>query len=328
MENYSNLAIDLVEQSLLCMYYLYAPSWERFMANDNKPDTLKTGKELRDKEMGKRLILTAQKMYSVVKSGALSQYIEYTKSPVCEYFDSADFVFDLSQYFNDQESGASLFTADLVTDVNVTIIRKLFRKIEQRTEVEKAAITVSEDVAHLYKAVRKCIKGLEASGMLMYDSLPLSYEVALGAKGCNKYELCELEEFDPEETYKFDVELDTDTWNKVLIDSNGKYLIIEEDANDQYVLSTREGKGTGKLFLTSAFFDRYIPKREILIQLLAKYFSINVITLEEIEKTLLSCPTLTEFNQWLEERAKSVVVSEDREIEHVEVNDEDEDDFE
>jgi hypothetical protein len=318
MENYSNLAIDLVEQSLLCMYYLYAPSWEKFLQYDDTPDAFKTGKELRDKEIGKRIVLASKKVCSIVKSGAFCKYINFYP-PFSGYFATADFEFDLSQYFQDQKCSSPLFSADLVTDVQVNTVRKFFRKVEQKTEIEKAQITLSEVIIPLNEAVAKCIAALKASGMLVNNYISLSYNIVIGAKDNPfKYELAALDAISAErKTFKFDIEKDSTTGERTLVGKE-KYLTIQQRGNGECVISVkREGSNACRLCLIKTFFDRFIPSRDILIQLLAKYFSINVITLEEIEKTLLSCPTLTEFNQWLEERAKSVVVSENREIEHV-----------
>ena len=75
------------------------------------------------------------------------------------------------------------------------------------------------------------------------------------------------------------------------------------------------GSKKSDMYLSTCFVDGYDLSEEQLIEILKKYCNLNVITLEEIEATLDSHPTKAEFNEWLEEKLKTVVIPGERLIE-------------
>ena len=62
----------------------------------------------------------------------------------------------------------------------------------------------------------------------------------------------------------------------------------------------------------------YPNDEEQIAQILKEYFNIDVITIDEIEATINSHPTKKEFNEWLDERIKTVVVDGEKLIETIE----------
>ena len=305
MEKTSQLSIDLLEQSLLRMYYLYAPSWEKFIEHDDTPNILKTEKELAEQEYGKRIITVAKKVCDCVKSNVLRKYIKWYP-PIFGYNDSMDFEFDLTDYFVDEKLNIPVYNANFKTKVTVTTIKKLFKKIEKKIETKYVEITFPEVFLKLNESFNKYVEVLETSGIIENEFLPIDFKVSLGADdNRNKNNIAELEEIDStEKIFKIYVEDDSDTGEMKLVTLfDNFYIKVNQDGKCEF---TSRKHGSPKLYLTRTFFDAYIPKRDEIERLLEEYFGINVITGDEIQETLDSYPSKVEFNTWLEERLKTV----------------------
>lgn len=304
MEKISNLTINLLEQTLLRMYYQYAPSWEKFLENDKQPAILKTEKELRDMECGKRQIAVSKKVCQCVKSKVLNTYIK-CHPPVFGYNDSFDFEFDLSHYYSDEIENTPPYSANLKTDITVTIIKKLFKKIEKKTETKYIEFTFPEVLVSLNETLNKYIKYIASCGLLEYDRLPISYDVSLGTNdNRHKNEIVDLEDLESsEQGYKLDIEED-ETYELKLVTEYDEFIV---DANSDGQCKITSKHQPAKLYLTHTFFAQYLPKEDIIGQILKKYFNLNVITGDEIDESLDTHPSRSEFNAWLEERVKTVV---------------------
>ena len=167
MEKFVDFSIDFLEQLLLRAYYLDVPAWEVFLANDKTPDVFKTENELIKKEYAKRYIAAAKKVYGCVNSSDMNKYITTEKA-----ISSNDFIYfyyDFDGYYNDNISNAVLYTACSKTEVEVTTLKKLFRKIEKKTITKYLEITFSEDVVKMSEALKKPIAFLVSTGIIEKD---------------------------------------------------------------------------------------------------------------------------------------------------------------
>lgn len=315
MEKFSDLSINVLEQSLLRKYYLCALSWEKFIENDKTPDIFKTERELMEKEFGKRAIVVAKKVCECAKSNIFNKYVK-CYPPIFGYNNSADFEFNLTKYCRDEKMDVSFYNANLETEINVTVIKKACRTVKQTTEKKHVELTFSEFIIKLKESISEYIKVLATSGVFEFNYLPLDFDFSFGEwDNRNKNKIAELKKIaSTEEIFNFNIKEESEGGEMTLATSFDIFTIVQGTDGKYKILSKHYGVPPS-FYLTKTFFDDGMPKKEEIIELLAKYFSINVITLEEIEATLDSHPTKAEFNEWLEERLKTVVIPGERLIE-------------
>ena len=295
MEKFLNFSTGFHEQLLLRAYYMDAPEWEKFLANDKTPDVFKTENELIKKEYAKRYTAAVKKMYGRVKSCDINKYVTSEKAEYQKDFIS--FYFDFDSYYKDTVSDAPLYTACSKVEVEVTMVKKLFRKVEKKTVTTYYEITFSDDVVKMSEVLKKPFAYLCSTGIIKDDYIDPVIELGYTPTG-NKEKIKTL--YSP---------LTETTFKHAVSQHEGVASDVEK------VVPLTKPNPLGKMYLTENVIMPYFYSKKQIGDILGKYFSLNLITADEIEATLETHETKAEFNEWLEERLKTVVVSDERLIE-------------
>ena len=143
----------------------------------------------------------------------------------------------------------------------------------------------------------------------------LDFTVCLGDLS-NNHEFCSDYNLHAEkQPLKFELDKKEDKWEIKYMWS--VHLDIKED--DTCSIVTKSNKPSNVYFkYTHVDLNDYPNDEEQIAQILKEYFNIDVITIDEIEATINSHPTKKEFNEWLDERIKTVVVDGEKLIETIE----------
>ena len=177
MATMRTMANEFIETILLTAYYKNAFIYKTFLKNDNTPDIFRSENELVLKEFKKRYWAVFEKMYDCSKVQNIDKYIAWD-TPVSTnsetYF---KYFFDFSKYANSVNINTPLYTPTVITKVDITKEKKLFRTIEHKTETKHLEVGFSKEVIEFGELLEKLFNKLPAIKNFRYLDFEVCFRV-------------------------------------------------------------------------------------------------------------------------------------------------------
>lgn len=303
---------ELFEKILLTSYYSEFGKYRKFLANDNTADIFKSENELIAKEFKKRYVAVADKMFDCTKSASIDNYLLY-ETGITD-MTSFSLYFNISDYIKDINIDTPPYTPKVITEVSITKEKKLFRTIEHKTETKHLELSFSQEVIDFGKIYVAPFNYLRKSGVLP-NNCYFDFDVYLGDQK-DRDNICFGSEL-KEDKQPLNFELSKDAYSNALIIKYKDRLPLDVKEDGSCAILTKSNKQKSNVYFKYTCVKGYFISNEQLVQLLKEYCNIDIITIDEIKATIDSHPTKKEFNEWLDEKIKNVVIDGERLIEKI-----------